>query len=80
IEAALAADTAPVFPPRDKIFAALEAAGPGAVRVVILGQDPYHTAGKADGLAFSIPAGFPGRLGSLGNIFKELEADLGVTR
>ncbi|HPE25481.1 MAG TPA: uracil-DNA glycosylase [Albidovulum sp.] len=80
IEAALAAETAPVFPPRDRIFAALEAAGPDAVRVVILGQDPYHTAGKADGLAFSIPAGFPGRLGSLGNIFKELEADLGVTR
>jgi uracil-DNA glycosylase len=47
---------------------------------VILGQDPYHTPGKADGLAFSIPDNFGGRLDSLGNIFKEIEADLHVPR
>lgn len=80
IEARLAADPGPVFPPRHRIFAALDACAPAAARVVILGQDPYHTAGKADGLAFSIPAEFPGRLDSLGNIFKELEDDLGVRR
>ena len=45
-----------------------------------LGQDPYHTPGKADGLAFSVPDGFAGRLGSLGNIFKELQDDLGMVR
>ncbi|MCA0272852.1 MAG: uracil-DNA glycosylase [Proteobacteria bacterium] len=80
IEAQLAAEPGPVYPPKDRIFAALDICPPEAVRVVILGQDPYHTKGKADGLAFSIPSGFPGRLDSLGNIFKELQADLGVTR
>jgi uracil-DNA glycosylase len=47
---------------------------------VILGQDPYHTPGKADGLAFSIPQSFGGKLDSLGNIFKELQSDLHVSR
>ena len=76
----LAAESGPVYPPTDRIFAALDLCAPDDVRVVILGQDPYHTPGKADGLAFSIPQGFPGRLDSLGNIFKELQDDLGVTR
>ena len=80
IEAALAAETAPVLPPGPRIFAALEAVPPEAVRVVILGQDPYHTPGKADGLAFSIPQGFPGRLDSLGNILREVSADVGRLR
>lgn len=80
IEAALAAEAAPVFPPRERIFAALDACAPGTVRVVVLGQDPYHTRGKADGLAFSIAPGFSGRLGSLGNIFRELRDDLGIAR
>ncbi|MFN6951814.1 MAG: uracil-DNA glycosylase [Albidovulum sp.] len=80
IEARLVAEPGPVYPPRPRIFAALEACPPAAVRVVILGQDPYHTPGKADGLAFSIPDGFPGRLDSLGNIFKELRDDLSVVR
>jgi uracil-DNA glycosylase len=80
IEARLAAEPGPVYPPKDRIFAALDLCPPGAVRAVILGQDPYHTPGKADGLAFSIPEGFPGRLDSLGNIFKELQSDLGVRR
>jgi uracil-DNA glycosylase len=47
---------------------------------VILGQDPYHTPKKAHGLAFSITADFGGRLDSLGNIFKELQTDLAITR
>lgn len=69
-----------VLPPHDRTFAALARTQPDATRVVILGQDPYHTPGKADGLAFSIPEGFGGRLDSLGNIFKEIESDLGVAR
>ena len=69
-----------VLPPADRVFAALERTQPEATRVLILGQDPYHTPGKADGLAFSIPVGFGGRLDSLGNIFKELQSDLDVTR
>lgn len=80
VRARLAAEPGPVYPPADRLFAALELCAPDDVRVVILGQDPYHTPGKADGLAFSIPRGFPGRLDSLGNIFKELQDDLGVTR
>jgi uracil-DNA glycosylase len=80
IEAHLGAETSAVYPPKERIFAALDACAPGDVRVVILGQDPYHTAGKADGLAFSVPDGFPGRLDSLGNIFRELQDDLGTLR
>jgi len=77
--AAHIADT-PFLPPADATFAALARTQPAATKVVILGQDPYHTPGKADGLAFSIPDGFPGRLDSLGNIFKEIASDLDVTR
>ncbi len=80
IEAALRAETRPVLPPAPLVFRALEAVRPQDVRVVILGQDPYHTPGKAHGLAFSITEGFGGRLDSLGNIFKELRSDLGVIR
>lgn len=80
IRARLATEPGPVYPPEDRIFAALDMCPPWAVRVVILGQDPYHTPGKADGLAFSIPEAFPGRLDSLGNIFKELQSDLGISR
>ena len=80
IEAALALETRAICPPPPDIFNALARTGPDDTRVVILGQDPYHTPGKADGLAFSIPNGFGGRLDSLGNIFKELDSDLEVTR
>mgnify|MGYP000215179073 CR=1 FL=1 len=68
------------LPPADLTFKALEDTQPDDTKVVIIGQDPYHTAGKADGLAFSIPDVFGGRLDSLGNIFKEIETDLNVTR
>lgn len=80
ISDAVAQETRPVYPPAHLTFAALERCQPDLTRVVILGQDPYHTPGKADGLAFSIPQGFGGRLDSLGNIFKELEADINVNR
>ncbi len=72
--------TGPVLPPPALTFAALARTQPTATRVVILGQDPYHTPGKADGLAFSIPVQFGGRLDSLGNIFKEIQSDTGTTR
>ncbi len=77
---ALAEEAAPVLPPGPLRFRALALCPPERVRVVILGQDPYHTEGKADGLAFSIARGFGGNLASLGNILRELRDDLGVTR
>ena len=80
IEQKLSAEARTVLPPPGLVFKALEHAQPDDVRVVIIGQDPYHTVGKADGLAFSIPNDFGGKLDSLGNIFKELASDLGVTR
>jgi uracil-DNA glycosylase len=80
IETALREDTRPFLPPAPLVFNALERVQPDDVRVVILGQDPYHTPGKAHGLAFSITADFGGRLDSLGNIFKELHSDLGINR
>jgi len=80
IEAALASETRLILPPADLVFHALERVQPSAVRAVILGQDPYHTRGKPDGLAFSISGDFGGRLDSLGNIFKELHSELDVTR
>ena len=69
-----------ILPPTDRTFAALERCQPNDVKVIIIGQDPYHTPGKADGLAFSIPVDFPGRLDSLGNIFKEIESDIKAKR
>ncbi len=69
-----------VLPPPALTFAALKRTQPDDTRVVILGQDPYHTPGKADGLAFSIPDDFGGRLDSLGNIFKEIQSDTGQIR
>jgi uracil-DNA glycosylase len=67
-----------VFPPRDKIWSALEYTGPSAVRVIILGQDPYPTEGNAHGLAFSVQPEIKSLPASLKNIFKEMETDLGV--
>ena len=67
-----------VFPPAKQLFRALEAATPAQVRVVILGQDPYHEPSQAHGLSFSVPEGVP-MPPSLRNIFKELYADLGIS-
>ncbi len=66
-----------VYPPAPLRYRALELVAPEDLKVVILGQDPYHGEGQAMGLAFSVPAGVrvpP----SLRNIFKELKADLGI--
>ncbi|MFN8509572.1 MAG: uracil-DNA glycosylase [Deinococcaceae bacterium] len=66
-----------VYPPEEKVFSALEMTPPEAVRVVILGQDPYHGPGQAHGLSFSVPEGVA-LPPSLKNIFKELHADTGL--
>ncbi len=68
-----------IYPPGAEIFAAFECTPFDAVRVVILGQDPYHGAGQAHGLCFSVRPGVPVPP-SLGNIFREIQRDLGVSR
>ncbi len=68
---------ATIFPPPDRIFAAFDAAPIGAVRVVIMGQDPYHGHGQACGLSFAVPRGI--RIPpSLVNVYRELHDDLGI--
>lgn len=69
--------TTTVYPPAGKIFAAFEACPFDDVKVVILGQDPYHGPGQANGLCFSVADGirFPK---SLQNIFKEVVSDTGT--
>lgn len=66
-----------VFPPGNLIFSAFDHTPFDRVRVVILGQDPYHGPGQAHGLCFSVNKGVP-KPPSLVNIFKELGADLGL--
>lgn len=67
----------PIYPPGRKIFQAFDACPLDRVRVVILGQDPYHGAGQAEGLAFSVPHGVP-IPPSLENIKQEIASDLGT--
>ncbi len=69
--------TQSVFPHPKRIFRALESCAPEEVKVVILGQDPYHTPGVADGLAFSTLPGNPVPP-SLQNIFKEIAQEYGT--
>ena len=64
-----------ICPPQNQIFRALELTPPDNVKVCIIGQDPYHTPGQANGLAFSINNGNPIQP-SLYNIFKELVSDI----
>jgi len=66
-----------VYPPSGQIFRAFDLTPVDNVRVVILGQDPYHGPGQAHGLSFSVPQGVR-QPPSLGNILKELHTDLGV--
>lgn len=68
-----------IFPPGPQIFAALDATPFDAVKVVVLGQDPYHGPGQAHGLCFSVAPGVDVPP-SLVNIFKEIERDLGIAR
>ena len=64
-----------VYPPVDKVFEAFKLTPVNDVKVIILGQDPYHGAGQAHGLSFSVPPGIKAPP-SLRNIFKELNSDL----
>ncbi len=66
-----------VFPPERDVFRALHLAPFDSVRVMVLGQDPYHDEGQAHGLCFSVRPGVP-IPPSLRNIFKELHSDVGV--
>ncbi len=66
-----------IYPPGAQIFNALDSTPLPQVKVVILGQDPYHGPGQAHGLCFSVAPGVPAPP-SLKNIFKELQRDLGL--
>ncbi len=66
-----------IFPPGSQIFRAFDLTPVPQLKVVILGQDPYHGLGQAHGLSFSVPSGVPAPP-SLKNIFKEIESDLVV--
>ena len=68
----------PTFPPRELIFNAFHQTRYHDVKVVILGQDPYHNDGQAHGLSFSVPRGVS-LPPSLRNIYRELEDDLGAS-
>lgn len=68
-----------IFPPANKVFYALRMAPYKSIKVVILGQDPYHGVGEANGLCFSVNHGIK-MPPSLNNIYKELYSDLGITR
>ena len=69
----------PIYPLKENVFKAFELTSPEEVKVVLLGQDPYHTPGQAQGLAFSLPDNAPTQP-SMRNILKELESDLGESR
>ena len=70
--------SAPIYPPQKAMFTAFELCPFNEVKIVILGQDPYHSAGQAHGLCFSVQDGvkIPP---SLHNIYKELRSDLGIS-
>lgn len=69
--------TKQIFPPARLIFNAFEHTPFDKVKVIILGQDPYHNDGQAHGLSFSVPDGIPAPP-SLVNIFKEINKDMGT--
>lgn len=66
-----------IFPSQENVFRALKASSFSRTKVVIIGQDPYHSVGQADGLAFSVPNGQK-KPPSLYNILKELQSDLQI--
>ena len=66
-----------IYPPREQLFTCFEACAYEKVKVVIIGQDPYHGENQAQGLCFSVPKGEK-KPPSLRNIYKELQADLGI--
>lgn len=67
-----------VYPPKESIFSAFQATPLEQVKVVLLGQDPYHGEGQANGLAFSVSRGVK-LPPSLRNIYKELQEDCGIS-
>lgn len=67
----------PVYPPREQVFAALEATPYDKVKVLVLGQDPYHGEGQGHGLCFSVRPGVR-TPPSLRNIYKEMKEELGL--
>jgi len=69
--------TKTIFPPKEKVFNALNLVPVNDVKVVIIGQDPYHEPGQAHGLSFSVEEGV-NLPPSLQNIYKEINSDLGV--
>ena len=66
-----------IFPPKDRVLLALQKVDYAGVKVVILGQDPYHGAGQAVGLCFAVPNNLKPKPPSLMNVFKEIESDTG---
>jgi uracil-DNA glycosylase len=66
-----------IYPPRDLVFQAFKLTKPSDLKVVIIGQDPYHNPGQAMGLSFSVPRGIDPPP-SLINIYKEIEDDLKI--
>lgn len=70
--------TKTIFPPKHDVFKALRLTDYDNIKIVILGQDPYHGTGEAEGLSFSVQDGIR-KPPSLKNIFKELKDDLGYT-
>jgi uracil-DNA glycosylase len=70
--------TTSCYPPGNKIFAAFDHTPLDEVKVVILGQDPYHGPGQANGLCFSVSDGIP-KPPSLQNMFREITSDTGLT-
>lgn len=79
IERERAASPSFIYPPKELVFNAFYQTPFDQVKVVIMGQDPYHGKGQAHGLCFSVPTGIKPPP-SLMNIYKELEADLNITR
>lgn len=67
-----------IYPPKEQLFSALNRTPYSQVKVVIVGQDPYHGPGQAHGLSFSVPRDIP-QPPSLKNIFKELQRDLSLS-
>ena len=67
----------PVYPPENEVFAALDKTPPDKIKIVILGQDPYHSTGQANGLSFSVKEGIK-LPPSLKNIYKEIEQSLNI--
>lgn len=79
IEKEYARSPTSTFPPKNLIFNAFHQTPYDKVKVLIMGQDPYHGPGQAHGLSFSVPLGVK-QPPSLQNIFKELQADLNIPR